>query len=668
VNARRVLASVAALACVTALLAASSRAGAQEPSLQLVSQTLLVRPGGSLDLVLSEGAGAPPDAELAITVNGPLAPARTGLQAAVKGDIRSATVGFVSIPVSEVARDAAGRLEVSVPTVVRQREKNSDNVRLGTNGLYAVRVDLRTAADDVLSRFTTFVVRVDDAMLAQSPLPVAMVLRADAPPSLQPNGSTQVDSGARTRLRAVEDIISRDATTPLTLALRPSLLEGLSQTGIDTDTTLHDDLANAVGSRQVLATTRERVDPSALTAAGLNDDLVSQLRTGEDALSDALDTPRPERTTWLADGPLDGDAITALRDLGVQQVVLPADAVDPASPLDTTATADLSAGEGALPLVAAVADERLSAALEPGDDPVLSAYRFLAELCSIQLDTAKDDRGDRGVVVVPDASWNADAAFVGTVLDGLRTTTLLRPLTLDSWFHQVLPAKSDDGSTQHVTLAPAQPASLAAHAQALRVTRFGVAVLSSMLPNSTALRTDAESALSTSVAADLDDAARAKYVAHVNAQLDVLRNAVDPVAQRRITLAGRATEIPITLHNKLDEPVKVKVRLSSAKLTFPDGDQTLLLEGTQQIRVPVKTRASGTFPMTVEVLTPEGDVRVAPATQLTVQVSALSGLGIVLIVGLLLILVTWWVHHVRTTRRRRSATLAATRHPATGTT
>ena len=61
-------------------------------------------------------------------------------------------------------------------------------------------------------------------------------------------------------------------------------------------------------------------------------------------------------------------------------------------------------------------------------------------------------------------------------------------------------------------------------------------------------------------------------------------------------------------------------------------------------------------------MTPEGDVAVAPPTELTVHATTLSGFGVVLTVGALLVLATWWVRHLRRnapqegrTRSRRAA-------------
>ena len=53
------------------------------------------------------------------------------------------------------------------------------------------------------------------------------------------------------------------------------------------------------------------------------------------------------------------------------------------------------------------------------------------------------------------------------------------------------------------------------------------------------------------------------------------------------------------------------MRVTSSKLSFPNGNEVLVtLDGdAAQLRIPVEARASGMFPVTVELLTPNGASR-----------------------------------------------------------
>jgi hypothetical protein len=125
--------------------------------------------------------------------------------------------------------------------------------------------------------------------------------------------------------------------------------------------------------------------------------------------------------------------------------------------------------------------------------------------------------------------------------------------------------------------------------------------------------------------------------------------------------------VPITLRNNADIPLTVVVRLSSSKLLFPDGDQTVELppNAFKEVRIAIEARSNGDFPVTLNVLTPLGKVAITDPVALTASIKALSGVGILLTGAALLILLTWWVRHFRRNRRGRHAAEAANRHPAT---
>ncbi|HEX9258290.1 MAG TPA: DUF6049 family protein, partial [Acidimicrobiales bacterium] len=402
--------------------------------------------------------------------------------------------------------------------------------------------------------------------------------------------------------------------------------------------------------------------------AGLDAELTDMLRLGEDALSTAVPTAEPDRTIFVS-GPLNEGGLQALRDLGVRQLVVPPEALAPVQGVDdvrlVSGVSELPvATSAAQPVDVAVADPALARLLEPSDDPVLSATHLLAELCAVLLDTGAGPGDKPGVVLLPRSDWQPDAAFLETFAGGLEDNRLLRMVGLDDWFRSTDPAATEGGEAVTRALGPATPQDLSGFARNLRLTHLANDTLTSILLPGNPIPDDVHALLTAGTTTALDDAGRGKYLDSANALLAPLRDAVETEQQGRLTIAGRSTEIPLTIRAKVDHPVRVRLRLASAKLTFPENDQIVEVDGSQQVRVPVDVRASGTFPLTVQLLSPEGDVPVGATTQLTVQATALGGLGILLSVGALLVLATWWVHHARTRHRQRRSAAAAHRHPA----
>jgi hypothetical protein len=135
-----------------------------------------------------------------------------------------------------------------------------------------------------------------------------------------------------------------------------------------------------------------------------------------------------------------------------------------------------------------------------------------------------------------------------------------------------------------------------------------------------------------------------------------------------ITLTSTKGQIPLTVLAPPSLRARVQLRLTSERLIFrpvsapgvscqvptPTSevcDLTLTAENTT-LKVPIETRASGVFPLTVDLWTPDNSVRIAHE-QDTVRSTAVSGVGVVLIILAALFLGIWWVRDLRHGRRAR---------------
>ena len=136
-----------------------------------------------------------------------------------------------------------------------------------------------------------------------------------------------------------------------------------------------------------------------------------------------------------------------------------------------------------------------------------------------------------------------------------------------------------------------------------------------------------------------------------------------PAVDSTITLTAEKGAIPVTFLNETGQALRVRVRLESDKLVFPDGNQRVLdlPPRSTTVRFTVETRSSGTFPLTLKVTSPDGAL---PIQQTEVKVRTtffVNNVGVFLTVGAVLFLAGWWAHDIRRRRRRRAATPA---HPA----
>jgi hypothetical protein len=667
VIARRATAA-GAVALVATLLPAVPVLAQQsgDTRLRLVTQKLVMAPEEPLTATLSIEGPIPEGASLTVTVSSRLRQPRDGLHALLdEGGEKGGTVDFVSLALDEVPRDPGGRLNLTLPTVRRSRDDTRETLRLSAAGLYPVTFELRTAEDDPIASLLTFVDRTDDSKPIV-PMVVAMVASLASPPAGQPDGTIRVGDQERADLEQLADALEHNTAVPLTLALPPELLDRLAASAAAPDQQLVARLAAVLPREQVLSRPYITLDPSSAAGSGLSGDYTRLLAQGEDTMRRLFPGLTTDRTMYLATGSLDDNGLQLLRDLGTLNVVLtppPADAEqDPRTDVDPTGTVQLSGRDGAT-VRAVVLDDVLLRRMATDDDPVLAAHYAATELIALQAED--DERPGRGVVVLPPPGWPMSAVFLGTLADLLGTTPLLAPATLSGLFAAV-GATADTGGSGPLTIAPpgGAVANLGDLASEVGERRIEVQQVSSMLPAADPLPNDLRQLLDLSLADDDTPEQRAGYLSTVDRDMAAVKAAIVPTDRRQFTITSRRTTIPITIRSTWPQPLKVKLRLTSQKLNFPEGDQILTVDqSSPPIRVPVEAKTNGTFQVTAFVLTPEGDALLGPPTAITVRSTALSGLGILVTIGAGLVLAVWWLQHLRSRRRGRGVAEAAERHP-----
>ncbi len=637
-------------------------------TLRLVSQKLVLAPEEPLTTTLAVGDTVPDGTDLVVTVSSRLRSPRDELHALLDGGNElGSTVDYLSIPVAEVPHDAAGRLTMNVPTVRSSSADSEESLRFSAPGLYPVTFELRTPEDDVLASLISFVERRDDTVPVV-PMSVALVASVTSPPAAQVNGSIAVDERARTDLSQLVAALQHNTAAPTTVSLPPELLERLSASSSPEDQELVQDLATALGGRQLLSRPYVTMDPSSSARSGLSADYTRLLAQGEDALRDLFPGLTPDRTLFLAPAVIDDAGLQLLRNLGTLNIVLPpapigADATtDVRLQADPTRTVELAVSDGSV-VRASILERSVLQRIVATPDPVLAAHYVAVELLALRAEQA--DQPGRGVAVRLPDGWPIDAVLLGTLEDLLGQIPELKPVELSTLFAATAAAKTFDGTSR---LAIPPPDGTVADrtdiAGAVAQRRLAVGQVTSMLEDDDALEPELSSLLDLSLAEDLTEEQRDGFLGTVDNELGAVTSSIVPMDRRQFTITSRRTTIPISVRTTWPEPLKVKVRLTSPKLRFPEGDQIITVTpDSPPFRVPVEAKSNGTFRVTATLLTPEGDAPLAPPMTITVRSTALSGLGILVTIAAVIVLAAWWLQHLRTKRRRRAATVSAQHHP-----
>jgi len=151
------------------------------------------------------------------------------------------------------------------------------------------------------------------------------------------------------------------------------------------------------------------------------------------------------------------------------------------------------------------------------------------------------------------------------------------------------------------------------------------------------------------VAAATRSRASATYLARAT---DRFASALNLVGSRTITLTAHSATIPLTLSSRLPFPARVRLAVVAPEFRFPSGGSRVvrLDRATVTVQLPVRVAVLGTFPATVEVLSPSGTL--LREVRVTVHSTGFSSVGIGLTLASVLVLALWWARTIRSRRRR----------------
>jgi hypothetical protein len=397
-------------------------------------------------------------------------------------------------------------------------------------------------------------------------------------------------------------------------------------------------------------------------SGGLSAEVGPELVQGTDKLSALLGTRVDPRTEIAR--PANDASLARLRDAGVDRVILDGADLTPSDQQFTPAQPFAVRNQPATTM-AVGSDTGLQRLLEGDDPPALRAQRFLAGLSVVALE---QPNVRRGVVVLEPDDWNASSALLESALAGLTSDhPLLDPLKVDDLIGTVPPATSGNAPVERdLAPSPVPPAPVTEREYLDAQTQLEA--FNALVPPPNPVAEPGNRSLLVSLSSVWSGpggrsrarAELAKIDSDVNQFVSRLHV---PAVNSTITLTAEKGAIPVTFLNETGQALRVRVRLESDKLVFPDGNQRVLdlPPRSTTVRFTVETRSTGTFPLTLRVTSPDGAL---PLQQTEVKVRTtffVNNVGLFLTVGAVLFLAGWWAHDIRRRRRRRAATPA---HPA----
>jgi hypothetical protein len=684
VNRVRLASAVVALAACLALGLGGRPASAASPSnLTLLSQTPYVNGQGMFDLQLSiDTAGQRGDYVQVLIL--PRLTNRTEFQNASTGKYEGYEIYQPIAAVAALQADPRGGVDLEIPFNLGNPPAASGSVlppfpssNLVPDSVYPLQVALYSRENQPIGQaLHTFVVYSrPQSLTGYTPLSVAVVLPVTSPVVIGRDGQVgRLDNSESLRLSQLVGAVASHPQVPVNLEITPEVLDALS-IGDATDQETLATLRQMVSSHQAEIFPETYIDQpiGEFLSVGLANELDAQFKAGDAAFLRNLGvTPSP--STWLISGPVDGATLSAVASRGGKQVIIPDSDLTllPSAVVSTIYGSTYAWGtqlamSNGPNLAAYSADGGLTGDFSRVATAATAANQLLAEIAMVQ--TELPGLG-RGIVVMPPAGWTPSPAFVSTLLAGLAGDPVVQGVAASQLFNPgsnlVKPVTRNLSDSQ-----PSPPRnSPFGPDTAIRIetARNQVSALASVVPGSQPVVTELENELLLSESGTVPDPQRKTIAASISKAATTNLNRIQLPSVSSITLTSTRGSVPLTILAPPSLHAQVVLVLKSQKLLFenfvpPDGkcqvfDQTSetcnisLVGQNTTLKVPVQSRSPGKFEMTVTLFSPNG-VPLGRSTTTTIRSTAISNVGLILIVVALISLAIWWGRDLHRGRRAK---------------
>lgn len=648
-------AAVALLVVVPSSAPAPALAAPASLGITLVRQELALTPDGELVLSVRLDQALPVGATFVVTSYRPLK-TRADLADAIAGKLPR-SVDTVDLPLEAISV-ADDVITFTIPTETSRRTSRA--LQFSQQGLFPVVLDIQ-GDSGIAGELTTFVDRLPkEGDEPRGSLSVALAVSLTAPPAIPGSDPALLPATAQ----QLADLNAFPAAVPLTVAISPEILNRIDSTSLDS-------LRKTLNANYGISQPRIPLDPSAAAAANKGTLFTQLLREGENAVSALGEVPRSDRSIWWSWGQLTTPGASLVRDLGARLLVLSpseyANAKGSLGPSTDTTQLLMTTLPDATSVPTLVLDAAFADHLATTSPPTeLHAIYAAADLVATrdQLAAASAPITGHTMVIGLSGGGVPNPAFVSRIQAMAGATGATQFVTLNG-VERNTTTLLVDGLPVEIVLPTITPLDIAARLESLDQLNAHAFMVSGMLVNTRDRPARWQATIAVLASSALTDEAVANATTTLNNELASITGAVSPRPIYAFTLSGRRTTIRLRIENISDEPLRVMVRLTANKLTFPKGDQVVTIEAKSitDVAVPVVARTNGSFPVSLDVLSPDGGLALINTLYLKARVSALTGVAQLLTGGGLLMLLAWWGRNVRRGRRSKHSAAGRSNHP-----
>ena len=475
---------------------------------------------------------------------------------------------------------------------------------------------------------------------------LAFIFQINAKPPLQHDGTYIIDREAITQITNLVETLKNNPEIKITISLPPATLSSLSQSKNPKDELLLLDIKNLAKTQlHIISSPFVTSDPEAWRLIDRFETYNDLLNRGDRQLTNQLQI-EPDRSFSFVANSAVIETLDALNKVGIKTFITEFSHIDPTPENKIDPFISLQGGNGKVFKVF-ILDDTINFYLNKLENKNSDMQFLLGDLSLIAMDENKEEKNL--IVKIPnDLSGNLLNQFLTTLQNFPKINIKALPNLVD---HAEKNQKVD--KTKYV-LWNKSPQDISTRAPNQNLAKAAIRAYSEVIgkphPNTSFLY----ELLDTTSASELNENDTSKYFTTIYEEIVKVIDGFTSPENQNVRLTSRKAELPFTLQNNLNHDANVVLILQSdGRISFPAG-QTLevkLNPGTNKIKIPVSSRASGDSQIRIGVRSPDKEhLLQLDSNSLLIRTTRLSGVGILLFVSAVFFLAFWWLR----SRRLRS--------------
>ena len=475
---------------------------------------------------------------------------------------------------------------------------------------------------------------------------LAFIFQINAKPPLQHDGTYIIDREAITQITNLVETLKNNPEIKITISLPPATLSSLSQSKNPKDELLLLDIKNLAKTQlHIISSPFVTSDPEAWRLIDRFETYNDLLNRGDRQLTNQLQI-EPDRSFSFVANSAVIETLDALNKVGIKTFITEFSHIDP-TPENKIDPFIFLHGDNGKVFKVFILDDTINFYLNKLENKNSDMQFLLGDLSLMAMDENKEEKNL--IVKIPtDLSGNLLNQFLTTLQNFPKINIKALPNLVD---HAEKNQKVD--KTKYV-LWNKSPQDISTRAPNQNLAKAAIRAYSEVIgkphPNTSFLY----ELLDTTSASELNENDTSKYFTTIYEEIVKVIDGFTSPENQNVRLTSRKAELPFTLQNNLNHDANVVLILQSdGRISFPAG-QTLevkLNPGTNKIKIPVSSRASGDSQIRIGVRSPDKEhLLQLDSNSLLIRTTRLSGVGILLFVSAVFFLAFWWLR----SRRLRS--------------